>query len=82
MLSYFLIGLCLVLVGIAGLQFAYMFYLDRIHRERRKHINTLEKKCVHLTQRAERAEARIAELQQFIPARKQGEVWAEIIEDR
>ena len=84
MLSYFLIGLSLVLLGIVGLQFTYMFYLDRIHLERRKHIHTLEKKCARLTHRAETAESRVAELEQLTgtPAERQDELWADVIEDR
>ena len=37
MLLYVLIGLCLSLAGVAGLQLMYMFYLDRI--EMRAKIN-------------------------------------------
>src|SRR5437588_448648 len=42
MFLYALIGLVLVLVGIAGLQFTYLFYVDRLYRERQKYILTVE----------------------------------------
>jgi len=87
MLLYFLIGLSLVLVGIAGLQFTYMFYLDRIHLERKKHLHELERKCHHLHYRLELAENRIAEqnvlLETAYPGmRKDDEAWADVIDDR
>ena len=87
MLLYVLIGSSLVLLGIAGLQFTYMFYLDRLHIERKKHIHGLERKCNNLTERLEHAEQRLAEqdalLETAYPGmRKDDEVWADVIEDR
>lgn len=75
MLLYGLIGLSLVLVGIVGLQFSYMFYLERLHIERKKYLVSLEKKCADLTHRLEEAETRLSEAYQE-------EVWAEVIEER
>lgn len=60
MLLYFLIGLCLSLVGFSGMLLAYMFYLDRVDRERRRLIQTLESKCKYLTDRLDAAESMIA----------------------
>ena len=37
MLYYVLIGLCFSLIGVAALQFMYMFYID-LDRERKKRI--------------------------------------------
>ena len=85
MLLYILIGLSLVLVGIAGLQFTYMFYLDRLHLERKKHIQGLERKCLQLNERLTRAENRIAEQDVLLEAAgisRGEEVWADVIEDR
>lgn len=87
MLFFALIGLSFVLIGIVGLQFSYMFYLDRLHIERKKHIVMLEKKCNQLTQRLEHAENRLAEqdrlLENAYPGlRKDDEIWADVIEDR
>jgi hypothetical protein len=87
MLLVALIGLSFVLIGIVGLQFSYMFYLDRLHIERRKHIADLERKCSMLGERLERAEKQIAEQDRLLEAaypglRKDDEVWADVIEDR
>ena len=87
MLLVALIGLSFVLVGIAGLQFSYMFYLDRLHIERKKHIHELEHKCNQITERLEQAKVRIAEQDRLLeiayPAlRKDDEIWADVIEDR
>ncbi len=85
MLSLALILLSLVLVGIVGLQFTYMFYLDRMHLERKKHIYELERKCVSLRARLEQAENRLAE-QDVLPEtaypglKKDDEVWADVID--
>jgi hypothetical protein len=87
MLMFVLIGLSLVLTGVAGLQFTYLFHIDRMTRERRKHLKVLEQKCVRLTQRLEAAEARLREQDELLEAaypglRKGDEVWADVIEER
>lgn len=85
MLMYFLIGLCLVLVGVAGLQFAYLFYVDQLNRERRKYIKVLEHRCSDLTARLEEAEDRIAERDELLEAvcdKIEDEAWADVIEER
>lgn len=87
MLLYILIGLSFVLVGVAGLQFSYLFYFDRVDRERRKHVRLLELKCLRLTERLEKAEDRIAEQNERLKAEYpemqiDDEAWAEVIEDR
>ena len=87
MLVVALIGLSFVLIGIVGLQFSYMFYLDRLHIERKKHIHELERKCNQLSERLERAEVQLAEQDRLLETaypdlRKDDEVWADVIEDR
>ena len=85
MLMYFLIGLCLVLVGVAGLQFTYLFYVDRLNRERRKYLTNLEHKCSDLAARLSRAERRVDEqdeLLETVYGKKEDEAWADVIEDR
>jgi hypothetical protein len=87
MLLYGLIGLSLVLVGIVGLQFTYMFYLERLHVERKKYLSQLEKKCIGLTEKLDAADRRIAEQRELIEQvypemAATDEVWAEVIEDR
>ena len=87
MLMYALIGLSLVLVGIAGLQFTYLFYVDRLYRERQKYLRTLEQRCARLKERLENAERQLAEqsdlLETIYPELgKSDETWADVIEER
>jgi hypothetical protein len=86
MLFYALIGSSLVLLGIAGLQFTYLFYLDRIDKERKKHISVLERKCIDLTGRLRDAEERLAEQEDLISAGYvegiREEEWADLLEER
>lgn len=86
MLSYILIGLCFSLVGIAGLQLMYMFYLDRIDRERKKRIVELERRVRDLKrlladarQKIDEQEGLIESLEMFSRGRE--EVWADVIEE-
>lgn len=82
---YALIGISLVLLGVAGLQFSYMFYIDRVYRERRKYLQALEQKCSRLSAKLADAEVRIAEqdglLASFRAQYKDDEVWADVIGD-
>ncbi|MBV9240483.1 MAG: hypothetical protein JO314_00615 [Acidobacteria bacterium] len=85
MLMYVLIGLCLVLLGVAGLQFTYLAYVDRMNRERRKYLKALETKYSDLSARLGAAELRVSEqndlLEQLSPGITE-ETWADIIEER
>jgi len=85
MLMYVLIGLCLVLLGVSGLQFSYLAYVDRLNRERRKYLKTLEKKYSELSRRLTEAERRVSEqnalLEQLSPGITE-ESWADLIEER
>ena len=87
MLVYALIGLSLALLGVAGLQFTYLFYVDRLNRERRRHIQELEQKNARLSVRLEAAEAKLAEREKLLvdtysdPA-PSDEAWADVIEER
>ncbi len=87
MLMYFLIGLSLVLLGIVGLQFSYMFYVDRMYRERREYLRKLEKKHARVTDRLAAAERRVAEQNELLETvypdlDREDEVWADVIEER
>ncbi len=66
MLYYVLICLSLALTGVAGLQMAYMFYLDRLDRDRKKRLAQLERRCRSLTARLDQAERRLAEQDSMI----------------
>ena len=85
MLDYILIGLLLVLVGVAGLQFTYMFYLDRLDRERKKHVRYLERRNKRLTDKLESAEQRLTEqtaiIEKVYPEYVfDDELWADVID--
>jgi len=87
MLVYVLIGVCLVLVGIAGLQFTYLFYVDRMYRERRRYLADLEKRYSRLSTRLEAAEARLAETSELLETlhpelKTDDDAWADVIEER
>ena len=87
MLMYFLIGLSLVLLGIVGLQFSYLFYVDRIYQQRRAYLRDLESKHARLTERLEAAERRIADQNDLLAdiypeLGNEEEVGAEVIDDR
>lgn len=85
MLDYILIGLLLVLLGVTGLQFTYMFYLDRLDRERKKHVRFLERGNKRLTEQLESAEQRLVDqaviLEKVYPEYVfDDELWADVID--
>mgnify|MGYP001085793661 CR=1 FL=1 len=75
MLIYVLICISLALVGLSIIELLYLFYLERLERERRMKIIELEQKCKLLTERLKQAEARLQEQILFIETlnRKQSE---------
>ncbi len=90
MMSYVLIGLSLSLAGVAGLQFFYLVYMERIDREHKKRIHELERHAKYLARRLKDAEQQIVEqnevlesfLDDFGEEEIEDEVWADVIEDR
>lgn len=84
MLNYVLIGLSLALTGVAGLQMMYLFYLDRMDKERKKRVAELERKCRALNRRLEDAEHRIAEQEELIATlyAENDDPWADVLDDR
>ncbi len=88
MMLYVLIGLSLSLMGVAGLQFFYLIYLERMDGEQKKRIRELERHCKFLASRINEAETKIAEQSNMIEnifdefGEEQEEVWADVIEDR
>lgn len=86
MLMFVLIGLSLVLLGVVGLQFTYMFYVERMYNERRKHMHALENKAKSLARQLKAAQKQLAEQDELLRAypglRKDDEVWAEVIDER
>ncbi|MEP6945289.1 MAG: hypothetical protein ABJA02_05180 [Acidobacteriota bacterium] len=84
---YALIVLLLVLLGVAGLQFTYMFYVDWLNRERNKYLRDLERNARDLRTKLEAAQAKIAEqqalLEQYVPEYLvDDDAWSDIIEER
>lgn len=87
MLTYVLICISLALVGVAGMQFAYMFWLDRMDGYRKQHVRRLERHCRRLEN--ELAEARTKIHQQellFVAPESEHEdgddTWADVIDER
>jgi hypothetical protein len=83
---YVLIGLCLSLAGVAGLQLMYMFYLDRIDRERKKRLHELEIECRRLTAKLAEAKSELAIKDEMLavayPELEDEEAWADLIDER
>lgn len=88
MLLYILICLSLSLSGVAGLQFFYMIYLERVDRERQKRIRELERHCQHLAKRLRETEVQVSEKNEMLEAfyedieDEEEEVWADVIDER
>ena len=86
MLLYILICLCLSLTGVAGLQLTYMFYLDRLDRERKKRLHELEHQCKLLSARLKEAQMQLDEqaelLKGFYEEYEDEEAWADVIDER
>ncbi len=88
MTLYVLICLSLSLAGVAGLQFFYMIYLERMDKQMKKVIRDLERHNLRLKERLYDAELRIAEQAKVIDEvcvdfeDEEEEIWADVIEDR
>jgi gluconate kinase len=87
MTLYVLIGLSLSLAGVAGLQFFYLVYLERMDKEMKKSLRLLERENQYLKQRLEDSEFQISEQSKMIEAvyeisEDEEEIWADVIEDR
>jgi hypothetical protein len=83
-LYYVLICLCLVLTGIAGLQLAYMFYLDRLDKDRKRRLRQLERRARSLELRLDEAHAKLEVQDAMLEAAygpQEDEVWADVIDD-
>lgn len=87
MMLYVLIGLSLSLVGVAGLQFFYLVYLERMDREQKRRIHELERHCRTLSNRITEAETKIIEQNNLLEGAfdelvEDEEVWADVIDER
>lgn len=91
MTIYVLICLSLSLVGVAGLQFFYLAYLERMDKEMKKRLREVEHQNLYLKERLQDAELQIAEQAKIIEAataaaagifEDEEEIWADVIDDR
>lgn len=86
MMSYILIGLSLSLAGVAGLQFFYLIYLERINNEQKKRICELERHSRYVAKRLNEAEKQIDDQKEILKSvfdeSEEEIVWADVIEDR
>lgn len=87
MMLYVLICLSLSLAGVAGLQFFYMIYLERIDHERQKRIRELESHSRYLSKRLKETETQLNEQNELLDAfyedsEDDEEVWADVIDER
>jgi uncharacterized coiled-coil protein SlyX len=84
---YVLICLSLALAGVAGLQFFYMVYLERLNREQKTCIRKLERHIKYLNNRLQDAELQIVEKNAILDSFyeeyeiEEEEVWADVIEE-
>jgi 16S rRNA C1402 (ribose-2'-O) methylase RsmI len=87
MTLYVLICLSLSLAGVAGLQFFYLVYLERMDKQKKKVIRDLERHNIRLKERLYNAELRITEQAKIIEEvcedyeDEEEEIWADVIED-
>ncbi len=86
MMLYILIGLSLSLIGVAGLQFFYLLYLERINNEQRKRVCELERHSKYISKCLGEAEKQIAGQNEILKTVfdefEEKEIWADVIEDR
>ncbi len=87
MMLYALICLSLILASLTGLQFLYMFYLDRLHNSHKIRLRELEKRCQYLTKKLDEAETRLAHQGEMInffdeETGETEEVWADVIDEK
>lgn len=89
MTVYVLIALALSLAGVAGLQFFYLVYLERLDREQKKRIRELEHHCQYLATRVKQAEQQITDQNELLESffddfldEDEEEIWADVIEEK
>ncbi len=83
-----LIGITLSLLGVAGLQFLYLSWLEQVNRSNKKRITELEHRCMYLNDRLFQSEldvkqqaAVLAEHDILLETEEIDEVWADVISD-
>jgi 16S rRNA C1402 (ribose-2'-O) methylase RsmI len=84
MLLYVVICTALAMAGIAGLQFFYLAYLERVGNQLKRRINELERQNATLYHRWQDAEHRLADYHALDAEEiidEEEEIWSEIIEE-
>jgi hypothetical protein len=88
MTMYVLIIISFSLLGLAGLQFMYLTWLEQVNRSNKKRITELEHRCMYLNDRLFESEldikhhaAALAEHNIILETEETEEVWADIISD-
>ena len=86
MTMYVLICLSLSLAGVAGLQFFYLMYLERMDKYLKSRLHEIERHNKYLKRQLQNAETQIAEQTKIIEAVykeiEDEEIWADVIEER
>ncbi|HMT07651.1 MAG TPA: hypothetical protein PKA82_06575 [Pyrinomonadaceae bacterium] len=75
MLTFALLGLAFALIGVAGLQIMYLLYLDRVMRDRKDLIKTLERQNKRLRTQLQQTRAK-----RDSESKVSGDEWAEVID--
>lgn len=84
MLLYVVICAALAMAGIAGLQFFYLAYLERVGNQLKRRIHELERHNTALFHRWQEAEHQLQSyrsLEADVLVEDEEEIWSEIIED-
>ena len=85
MYNYYYVVICvaLAMAGVAGLQFFYLAYLERMSNQLKRRIHELERQNAVLYHRWQEAEQQISSYQALESEEiiEDEEVWSEIIED-
>lgn len=81
---YVVICIALAMAGVAGMQFFYLAYMERVINQQKRRITELERQnavLYHRWQDAERVATHYDDLEAQV-VEEEEEIWSEIIEDK
>ena len=79
---YVVICIALSMAGVAGLQFFYLAYLEKVSKHQKRRLAELERQSAVLYHRLQDAERQLSSYQDLAAEEVvEEEVWSEIIED-
>ncbi len=86
MAIYVLLGLSFSLVGVVGLQFFYLTYVEWLRNEQIKRIKELERRTKYLENKLDQSKQKLDHQSNFINSLQnelinEKDLWAEVIED-